>query len=117
MSDDKRGNESPEHARVKAELYDILVRAKKGPIKKEHKIQSLIEPNKTWIIDVADLSDPAYPIFYEVQKVSNKSFRAKQKAFARHTGKDLVPIYVNKMPDKIKKNMVAFRQWVEDQVI
>lgn len=116
MSDDKRGSEGPDHARVKAELYDILVRMGRK-VRKEHTVPSLLEDGKEWVIDVADVTDGGHPIFYEVQKGSNKSFRTKQRAFARATGKDLVPIYINQLPREVRRNMVAFRKWVEERVI
>jgi len=116
MSDDKHGNETPEHARVKAELYDILLRMGRK-VRKEHPVPSLLEDGREWVIDVADLTDPGHPIYYEVQKGSNKSFRSKQRAFAKATGKDLVPVYINQLPRTVRENMVAFRKWVEDRVI
>jgi len=115
-SRDKRGSEGPEHALLKAVLFDTLVRMGRKA-RKEHVVPSMTEAGKEWVIDVADLTDPAHPVYYEVQRGSNKSFRTKQRAFARATGRDLVPVYIDELPRSVRANMVQLRQWVEERVM
>jgi len=116
MSDDKHGNETPEHALVKAMLYDALVRRGRK-VKKELSVPSMLEFGREWVIDVADVTDPAHHVYYEVQRGPNQSFRDKQLAFARATGKDLVPVYIDDIPSDLLENVMQVRQWVEERVM
>ena len=110
-----RGNETFEHHQVKEAIVKIL-RDKGRKVKPECTVPSLTTPGREWVIDVADVTDPGHPVYYEIQKGSNKSFRTKMRMFAKHTGKDLVPVYINDITPEVRRNMVRLRTYLEDVV-
>ena len=59
MSEDKRGNETPMHARLKHELCDILLRMqrdtnKPAKIRKEYEVPNQRMDGGMFVVDVAD---------------------------------------------------------------
>lgn len=90
-----RGNAGLRHNTVQNMLMDILEEhkphTKRPNIKREHEVDSKLDYDKEWVIDVADLSNMVY---YEVESDRSKtaSTKAKQMALAKHNQIDLVII-------------------------
>ena len=113
-----RGSVSLLHNTVQEMLVYILEehsRGKKKPrIAKEHPVPSKIEFGRTWVIDVADLTNKVY---YEVESDQSltESTREKQKALAKHTQRDLVIIPVWEI--KEDWSMSDIERWLRERVI
>lgn len=97
MTKHSRGNTSLRHNTVQDMLVHILEEhrphSKKPRIKREWDVDSKLDYQKRWVIDVADLTNKVY---YEVEKSQSltESTKEKQRALAKHTQTDLVIIPV-----------------------
>ena len=95
MTKHSRGNTTLRHNTVQDMLVHILEEhkpnTKKPIIKREWDVESVMDYNARWVIDVADLTNNVY---YEVEtsQSNTASTRAKQLALAKHTRTDLIII-------------------------
>ena len=112
-----RGNAGVMHNIVQDMLVDILER-KGRKVRKEFEVCSKVEYGKFWVIDVADITDAAHPIYYEVQAGRNESFNAKLTEIGLGTGWDLVPLYLDELEKEHGKNVgvQTLRKWIEERI-
>ena len=114
-----RGNVSLRHNTIQSMLVDILEErkphTKKPRIKKEYTVDSKMDYNSSWVIDVADLTNMVY---YEVESDQSRtgSTRQKQLALAKHNRIDLVIIPVWEL-DWDNCSMAEIEAWLRERVI
>ena len=116
MTKHSRGNTSLRHNTVQDMLVHILEQPKPKPrIKREHPVDSKMDYTKSWVIDVADLTNMVY---YEVESDRSKteSTRQKQLALAKHNRIDLVIIPVWEI-DWDEWSAADIEKWLRERVI
>ena len=113
-----RGSVGLRHNTVQDMLVYILrehtPNTKKPRIEKELTVASLIEDGRSWVIDVADLTQKTY---YEVEsdRSLTSSTREKQLALAKHTSRDLIIIPVWEIEDGW--SLADIEAWLRELVI
>ena len=120
MTKHHRGNVGLLHNTLQNMLVDILEdRNPKARIYKEHPVPSKLEFGKSWVVDVADLSHPRFPTYYEIDTKSTASTRKKVEALKHHTGFDLVVITIDSMKRELGKNpgILDIKKWLEERVV
>jgi len=112
-----RGSVGQVHNTIQEQIV-YLLESRGRKVRKEHEVPSLVESGKSWVIDVADITDPAHPVYYEVELgKSNYSFKRKAKAFAKHTGADMIPIWVFRIPVPMRQNIIELSKWLEEWIV
>lgn len=115
----RRGNVKLHHNTIQSMLMDILEEhkphTKKPRIEKEWDVDSKLDYDTRWVIDVADLTNMVY---YEVESDQSKtgSTREKQLALAKHNRIDLVIIPVWEI-DWEKWSMAEIEKWLRGKVL
>ena len=116
MTKHHRGNVGMLHNAVQNALVDTL-EAMGRKVKKEHKVPSLVVYGREWVVDVADITDAAHPIYYEIEPRPNQKIRKKIAAVAAHTNVDIIPIYYEHLDPDVKRSIIKLRKHLGALVI
>lgn len=108
------------HNLVQNILVDLLEKERpKRIVRKEWEVANLTDWNKRWVIDVADITDPAHPVYYEIQQGQNPSFEEKEDAIAAGIGVDLHPIFIEDIERELGKNprVLDLTKWLKERIV
>lgn len=111
-----RGNVSDLHDDIQDKLVRILER-KGRRVYKEHIVPSISLGNS--VVDVADLTDPAHPVYYEVESTGRtKRFEKKEAEFHTRLGKDIVLIDLRQLKKDVPGlEFLKVTRWLEEMIV
>ena len=117
MTKHSRGNVSILHNGVQ-DLLIYLLEARGRRVYKEFVVTGIAK--KFCVVDVVDYTDPAHPVYYEVESAGRtRTFLAKEKEFVKRLGKDLVLVNLRDLRKRHGMNPGYFdmKRWLEELII